>query len=99
MSKILKNNTPLIGFVLGILTVVTFVPIATSFAELVCQWFEYLKTKPIEKTSKKNIKIARLQRKLEEESMPTNTQAIGFEMPQQEELYGDYCRNKIGFNG
>lgn len=99
MNKFLKNNSPLIAFILGILTVVTFVPIATSFAELVCQWFEYFKTKPIEKTSKKNIKISRLQRKLEEESIPINTQAIGFEMPEQEELYGDYCKNEIGFKG
>ena len=100
MSNFLKKNVPLISFILGILMVVAIMPVASSFSELICQWVEYFKTTPIKKTGENNIKITRIQRKLEEENTPSNTNIIGFEVPEPEEVYGDYCcknKHKIGF--
>lgn len=105
MKKFLDKHIVLISFILGILTVTTFVPVASSLAELLCQSLEALKTIPIKYTSKQNLKISKLQKELEQEEMPVGSTCIGFELPEQEELYGDYCddktknksKNKIGF--
>lgn len=93
----MRKNNSIIAFMLGIITVVCIVPVFSSLGELICQWIEAGKTLPIEKTTKRNIKIAKLQNKLEKIQMPINSQAIGFEIPDECEVYGDYCRNKIGF--
>ncbi len=93
----MKKNNSLIAFILGILTMVLIVPVASSVAEWVCQWIESGKAIPIEKTTKRNINIARLQNELEKEQMPENSNVIGYEIPDDCEIYGDYCRNKIGF--
>ena len=101
MSKFFDKDNKAIPFVCGMLMVVVVVPVASSIGELCCQWIEDMKAIAIEKTSKRNIRISRLQKKLEEEETPTSSNAIGFEIPEAEEVYGDYCKNKtkrkIGF--
>ena len=93
----MKKSNSIIAFILGMMTVVFVVPVFSSLAEWVCQWIEAGKAVPIEKTTKRNIKITKLQNKLEKEQMPTSGQAIGFEIPSDCDIYGDYCKNKIGF--
>lgn len=97
MKNFLKKNNVLIAFILGIFTITTLIPIMSSIGELVCQYLEGCKTFPIKFTTKKNIEITKLQKQLEEESMPSGCSCVGFEVPQPEEVYGDYCKNKIGF--
>ena len=96
----MKKYNSIIAFMLGIFTMIFIIPVFSSIGELICQWVESGKAIPIEKTTKRNIKIARLQNQLEKEQMPENGQAIGFEIPNDCEIYGDYCnksKNKIGF--
>ena len=94
----MRKNNSIIAFILGILTIIFIIPVFSGLGELICQWIEAGKTIPIEKTSKRNINITKLQNELEKEMTPSCSQAIGFEIPSEDcDVCGDYCRNKIGF--
>ena len=89
----------LIAFILGMVTVITFIPIIESLTELICAWIEVSKTNPMKKVLIANNEIQDLQAQLE----PVCTQAIGFSMPstsyEDDEWEEDKARvkNKIGF--
>ena len=89
----------LTAYILGMITVITFIPIIESVTELICAWIEVGKTSPIKKTLVANNEIQDLQAKLE----PVCTQAIGFSMPstsyEDDEWEEDKAKvkNKIGF--
>lgn len=87
------------AYILGMITVITFIPIIESVTELICAWIEVCKTSPIKKTLVANNEIQDLQAKLE----PICTQAIGFSMPstsyEDDKWEEDKAKvkNKIGF--
>lgn len=98
----MKKNNSIVAFILGVLTAVTIIPVFTSLGELVCQWIEDGKAVAIEKTTKRNIKITKLQKEVEKEQCTESESAIGYEIPNDCEVYGDYCNSKkkkikIGF--
>lgn len=98
----MKKNNPIIVFILGVLTVVAIIPVFSSLGELICQWIEDGKAVAIEKTTKRNIKITKLQKEVEKEQCAESGSAIGYEIPNDCEVYGDYCnskkkKRKIGF--
>ena len=102
MKKFFKKNKVLFAFLLGIFTITTLIPIMSSFGEFVCQCLEGMKTFPIKFTTKKNVEITKLQKQLEKETEEDygGCSCIGFEVPEPEEVYVDYCdknKHKIGF--
>lgn len=89
----------LIAYILGMVTIITFIPILESLTELICSWLEVLKAIPMKKVLVVNAEIQDLQAKLE----PVSTSCIGFvqneEYPEDDDWEEDKCRvkNKIGF--
>lgn len=87
----------LTAYILGIVTVITFIPILESLTEAVCSWLEVLKIVPMKKTLIGNNEIQDLQAKLE----PVSTSCIGFvqneEYPEDDDWEEDKIKNKIGF--
>ena len=85
-------------YILGIVTVITLIPILESLTEVVCSWLEVLKIIPMKKTLVGNGEIQDLQSKLE----PVSTSCVGFihneEYPEDDEDWEeDKIKNKIGF--
>lgn len=64
----------LTAYILGIVTVITFIPILESSTEVICSWLEVLKTEPMKKVLHANAEIQELQSNLE----PVSTSCIGF---------------------
>lgn len=89
----------LTAYILGMVTIITFIPILESLTELICSWLEVLKAIPMKKVLVVNAEIQDLQSKLE----PVSTSCIGFvqneEYPEGDDWEEDKCRvkNKIGF--
>lgn len=87
----------LTAYILGIITVLTLIPLLESITEVVCSWLEVLKIIPMKKTLVGNGEIQDLQSKLE----PVSTSCVGFihneEYPDDDEWEEDNLKNKIGF--
>ena len=89
----------LIAFILGMVTIITLIPILESITELICANLEVFKMSPMKKVLVANNEIQDLQAQLE----PVCTQAIGFSMPstsyEDDEWEEDKAKvkNKIGF--
>lgn len=61
-------------YILGMITVLTFIPLIESLTEIICSWLEVGKAIPMKKVLKINNEIQDLQAQLEQVS----TNAIGF---------------------
>lgn len=86
----------LTAYILGMITVITFVPILESITEVGCSYLEILKTSPMKKILIANNEIADLQAKLE----PVSTNCIGFVHNgdnDEDDYEEDKVKNKIGF--
>lgn len=67
----------MIYFILGIITAVFGIPVIQSLSELVCGKIEAMKMPDVEKVTKGNLDL----QKLQENSIPQSTSCIGFEVP------------------
>ena len=88
----------LIPYILGMITILTIIPLLESITELSCSWFEVLKAIPMKRVLVVNNEIQDLQAKLE----PVSTSCIGFvqneEYPEDDDEWEeDKAINKIGF--
>lgn len=83
----------IIIFIFGMLTTLAFIPIIESLVEIVLCSLEPLKAKSTKKVLKINKEINELQSELE----PIDTQAIGFEIPSDEEYYDEEDKIILGF--
>ena len=87
----------LIPYILGMITILTIIPLLESITELICSWFEVLKAIPMKRVLVVNNEIQDLQAKLE----PVSTSCIGFvqneEYPEDDDWEEDKIKNKIGF--
>ena len=91
----------LTAYILGMVTIITFIPILESLTELICSWLEVLKAIPMKKVLVINTEIQDVQAKLE----PVSTSCIGFvqneEYPEDNDWEEDKSKckvkNKIGF--
>ena len=92
-------------FVLGILTIIAFIPICESVTEIILGWLETFKVANTLNVMKGNQKIEKLQSELDGGE---NTYCMGFDLSPQEddEYYDDDCdddcdckkkKNRIGF--
>ena len=71
----------MIYFILGIITAVFGIPVIQSLSELVCGKIEAMKMPDVEKVTKGNLDL----QKLQENSIPQSTSCIGFEVPDVQE--------------
>ena len=71
----------MIYFILGIITAVFGIPVIQSLSELVCGKIEAMKMPDVEKVTKGNLDL----QKLQENSIPQSTSCIGFEVPNVQE--------------
>ena len=88
----------LTAFALGMVSIITILPILESLTDLAVAHIESLRGNPIKKTLIINNEIADLQAKLE----PIDSQLMGFAMPSEEEYYEDdefedKSKIKVGF--
>ena len=88
----------LTAFALGMVSVITVIPILESLTDLTVAHIESWKGNPIKRTLISNNEIADLQAQLE----PVNSQLMGFAIPSDEEYYEDddfedKGRIKVGF--
>lgn len=67
----------MIYFILGMITAVFGIPVLQSLSELVCGKIEAMKMPDVEKVTKGNLDL----QKLQENSIPQSTSCIGFEVP------------------
>ena len=71
----------MIYFILGMITAVFGIPVIQSLSELVCGKIEAMKMPDVEKVTKGNLDL----QKLQENSIPQSTSCIGFEVPNVQE--------------
>ena len=88
----------LTAFALGMVSIITLLPILESLTDLAVAHIESWKGNPIKRTLVSNNEIADLQAKLE----PVNSQLMGFAMPNEDEYYEDdefedKSKIKVGF--
>ena len=67
----------MIYFILGMITAIFGIPVLQSLSELVCGKIEAMKMPDVEKVTKGNLDL----QKLQENSIPQSTSCIGFEVP------------------
>lgn len=67
-------------FILGMITILCFLPMLESITDIICGWLETLKAINTKKVLRLNKEIEDLQLELE----PTQTQAIGFQVDDSE---------------
>jgi hypothetical protein len=67
----------MIYFILGVITAIFGIPVLQSLSELVCGKIEAMKMPDVEKVTKGNLDL----QKLQENSIPQSTSCIGFEVP------------------
>jgi hypothetical protein len=70
-----ENN--IIYFILGVITAIFGIPVLQSLSELVCGKIEAMKMPDVEKVTKGNLDL----QKLQENSITQSTSCIGFEVP------------------
>lgn len=71
----------MIYFILGVITAIFGIPVLQSLSELVCGKIEAMKMPDVEKVTKGNLDL----QKLQENSIPQSTSCIGFEVPNMPE--------------
>lgn len=71
----------MIYFILGMITAIFGIPVLQSLSELVCGKIEAMKMPDVEKVTKGNLDL----QKLQENSIPQSTSCIGFEVPNMPE--------------
>ena len=81
----MKNNRSLLSFIMGVVSIMLFLPILESLSEIICGYLELLKISSTKKVLKGNKDILDLQSSQEEIA----TQCMGFDMGGIEEYYDD----------
>ena len=75
----------LTAFALGMVSIITILPILESLTDLAVAYIKSWQGTPIKRTLISNNEIADLQAKLE----PVNSQLMGFAIPSEDEYYED----------
>lgn len=81
-------------FILGMLSVILFIPICESLSDILCGCLEIAKIFVSKKILKGNNELTEFQEKLE----PISTQCMGFQIPSdtdEEEWEEDVSKNKL----
>ena len=89
----------LIGIAIGLIGVIFVMPILQQLATVVTNLLEVINGYTTRNITKRNAEITIIQAEAEEKTSPIATQAIGYEIPTDDCIYGEECKTKnpIGF--
>ena len=87
------KNKNLIALLVGFSIPTIVMPIMSSLVELVEGQIEIAKGGQVKRITEINIENTKLQNELEEIASPIATNAIGYEVPNTEYIYGDECHD------
>lgn len=82
----MKKNSLLLSYLLGIVSIILFIPLFESITEVICGYIELLKIQSTKAVLKGNNEIAKLQQENEKENTEINTPVMGFQYNPQEDL-------------
>lgn len=88
----------LIGIAIGVLSVLFIIPILQQIESVIVNVLEIINGYATRNVTKRNGEIAIIQAQVEEKTTPIATNAIGYEIPNDEYIYGDECNKSIGFH-
>lgn len=94
----------LIGIAIGVVGVMFAIPIMQQLQSVIVNVLEIINGYATRNVTKRNAEISLIQAEVEEKLQPVGTSCMGFEVPNDEYIYGDECdktitdRCPIGFN-
>ena len=94
----------LIGIAIGVVGVMFAIPIMQQLQSVIVNALEIINGYATRNVTKRNAEISLIQAEVEEKLQPVGTSCMGFEVPNDEYIYGDECdktitdRCPIGFN-
>ena len=94
----------LIGIAIGVVGVMFAIPIMQQLQSVIVNALEIINGYATRNVTKRNAEISLIQAEVEEKLQPVGTSCMGFEVPNDEYVYGDECdktitdRCPIGFN-
>ena len=94
----------LIGIAVGVIGVMFIIPILQQLESVIVNALEIINGYSTRSVAKRNAEISLIQAEVEEKLQPVGTSCMGFEVPNDEYIYGDECdktitdRCPIGFN-
>lgn len=94
----------LIGIAIGVVGVMFAIPIMQQLQSVIVNSLEIINGYATRNVTKRNAEISLIQAEVEEKLQPVGTSCMGFEVPNDEYVYGDECdktitdRCPIGFN-
>ena len=94
----------LIGIAVGVVGVMFAIPIMQQLQSVIVNALEIINGYATRNVTKRNAEISLIQAEVEEKLQPVGTSCMGFEVPNDEYIYGDECdktitdRCPIGFN-
>lgn len=92
----------LVGIALGILAMILIIPIIQQISSVVVNVLEIINGYATRNVTKRNAEIEMIQAEVEDKLQPVGTNAIGFEAPSCEYIYGDECncsdKSSVGFH-
>jgi len=93
------KNKSLIALLFGIAIPTVIMPIISDIVEIIDNFSEIIKGYEIKKITKLNIENTKLAEELEVLQTPVATQAIGYEIPSEEDYCEEEecCNKSIGF--
>lgn len=95
----MKKEKGLIAYILGILTIIAFIPLVQSLVEFLCELIEVPKGNIEKKILKTNKELQDMQ--IEQESPPADCIGFQYYPPEEDDYFDDEddccCKHKIGF--
>ena len=85
----------LIGIAIGVVGVMFAIPIIQQLQSVIVNALEIVNGYATRNVTKRNAEISLIQSEVEEKLQPVGTSCIGFEMPNDEYVYGDECDKTI----
>lgn len=82
----MKKNSSLFSYLLGMASIILFIPLIESITEVICGYIELLKIQSTKAVLKGNNEIAKLQQENEKENTEVCSNVIGFQYNPQEDL-------------
>ena len=82
----------LIGIAIGVVGVMFVIPIIQQLQSVIVNALEMINGYTTRNVTKRNAEISLIQAEVEEKLQPVGTSCMGFEVPNDEYIYGDECQ-------
>lgn len=81
----------LIGLAIGVIGVMFVIPIMQQLSSVIVNALEVINGYTTRNVTKRNAEINLIQAEVEDKLQPVGTSCMGFEIPNDEYIYGDEC--------